>query len=428
MLEIDKLEASERQAAKDGEAADIVEELRAELVEPEGGSADDVDTEEDPPAEDTDSEPEPAGDTADEAELATESLRHIHMSRLAMEDMQYVKDLGGAALSALGGGLSYLGRLGIQYGPIVLKRAYKGVSYAVGRIAKMTYMSFLALSKYIERRQMAIDRLETEISKCREGLTLLVESDRKMPERSFDKDKLVAALAIGDRVDFTSNIDIVKTMLQEVVLSTERDLLSEIHAVERLSKEFNPKTFRPDSELVTIRPPRAFTVKLASTVGDTEYVHYRYKHMMPGNRLIEWRMPKLKSGTTDIHGVVLDVQIRVSEVSPKEPPKFMTMDELSSFLDKLEGLCSLCREQQKLYTMVKARKSALRGSLRLYFNKLFLSNDPVSIGNSMLDIVYMRSALVDKVYLVGLMDVHDAVTRILSDSVDVVKHHLRNYQ
>lgn len=433
MLNVEKLAEDEAVAAGRDDSENLVEGLRAELTaQPEDDPDADTDTDSDPPADEPpeDGESEP-GDVPVEGEelLAEEAMAMVRVDRITMEDATAVKELAGSALTALGAGLSYLGHLGLRYGPTVLRGAYKGVLYAAGRLAKLTYLSFVTIDRFVERQSLATTKLRREIESYREAISLLRESGKQIRDAEFADDTLIAALATGGTVDWAGGVKTTQDLMQGVVLHSAKALLTEIGSIGRLIREYNPKTYQPDTEAVMVRPPKGLTERSEVTVNeDLAYLVFKYPTLLPGNRVVEWRMPKTIKGATDVQDISYGVGVRTDAPSVDKAPKYMSVDALSGFLDSLESLCDSLDEQQKLYKLIKDRKSALRVGFKLYFNQLFLSAKPVHIGQSMLDVVYMRSVMVDRVYLVGMMDMHDMVSRIVRDNLHVVKRHIRNYE
>lgn len=435
MLESRKLLEADAAEADDDVGESTVRALRAELPDPDEQTDEDVDKdaevsegepdEETDPDDSSDTEDDPASDGG--VAVAAESMRRVRLTRLANEDFsETVGNLGRKSLSALGAGLGYLAHLGITYGPTVLRHAYKGVVFAATRLAKMMYLGFTALSRHLERQAMSLNTLEKDIQSYRRAIQMLQESDRIIQPGEFSDERLVTSLSINGKLDWMDGLAVTHQVLQSVMVATSKSVIAEIASLKRQMQEYNPKTYSPDSESLMIRPPRGMTERHSVTVGDAEYESYRYPQVLPGDRVIEWRMPVVRDSATDVQRITLGVIVRTDGQS-NENPEYMSLDGLSKYLDQIEQLCSLMREQQKLYTLIKERKSALRGGLRLYLNQVFMSDTPIHVGSSMLDVTYMRAVLIDRVYLLGMMDLQDSISRIMRDSLYVVKRHVEHH-
>jgi hypothetical protein len=148
---------------------------------------------------------------------------------------------------------------------------------------------------------------------------------------------------------------------------------------------------------------------------------YSYKEMLPGNIKFVSILPNDRAHTvTDLeHGYKdskMYLEFEDDHVTIEEM-RYPSREVLAKMLNTLEHLCDLCIQHQRVYENVESKRKSLRGGMRNYFHKLISSEDKISVEDSMIEYVYLKSSFVDRVYLAGMIDIHDYCGTVLTHCV-----------
>lgn len=438
MLEVDKLlEAKQAANASVANQAPL-EELKDNQSKPEESEETDIDIQTtDTEADNTDESSEE--DQQDETDL---NAGMEHMANLSydvsVESWDDVRHYGGQALSGLGAVASYLANLGIHYTPIIASKLYKGVSAVMSMLIKNLFKSIYVITKYLERRANSISNLKSSIAGLKSSIEQIKSQEEtpNLKEFKYSNEDVINKLKIADSVDFTANMEVLHKFLNDTIVVLDKRIHNEIASVRHIMNLATSGSENVPSSLMNI-PAITGSMEVGSVEGyevDPELNEVsHYKEVLPGDVVFLAILPKEISNEMEqiskaynsskmMFGINSKSFIKVSAVD------HMTVEALSSFVDSLDKLCNLCEEHQKIYQSIKQLKLTLRFSFRDYLKMMIASSVKVSIKDSLVNYVYLKTMFVDKVYLIGAMDIHDYTARAISTGISLARDHVKRLQ
>lgn len=470
-LAIDKLRDAELAANKSGEDAILYDNLKkdkdakdqAAAADSGGGDdfsgtgADDVsdgstddDPVEDPPEDDTpDDDPEPEEeepkdddkDKPDPKDDPKAEKPDKDAEEPAQEEYRYFTYASEDFSSAVSSSASYfkaavvaLGVLGITYGPGIARHVYKGVTYAFSKLAKLLYVSTSSLTKYMTRRINSFQNLKADIATLQKALALVGDKDEQvdLTDHAFTNQKVINALKIRDSVDVMANIGVLQKFVGTLINDLGKQISNDNAAIKHIISYSQMGLQKPAAVLLATKPfsPNLVKGSVAGYAADDQYVEsYKYNEPLPSDVVLLAMLPK--EGLTELAdfakayssaGIVLGVD--ATTFKHVVSIDYMTNDTLAGFLAELDKLCDICIAHQSLYEAIKRDKAVMRFSFKQYFERIAHSTEKVSLKDSLVECVYLRTMYIDKVYLVAAMDVHDYSARIINYGLSYVRDNL----
>lgn len=456
-LEIDKLHDREVEANRTGEfdilynnlqQQQTVKEAQAEEPieesESDGGDAESNDAEGEPnegsPESSDNAESQPK-DEPDENAVAQEQFRNMHYS-VATEDFDTVKEYAGKAAGAIGtaaeyawSGAKYLTQLGLVYGPGIAKHLYKGVSYIFGKLAKLLIVSIVGVTKYMERRSKSLVSIKSDIAKLRQTIQLLrdQEADKNLSDVKYTNVKIINQLKISDKLNLVNNLDALEHFLQLSIRTIDQRIKDETGSIRHLTANAISGLLKSPTNLMHVKPINTELTKGTVTGYEPQsefVVPYHYSKLLPGDAVFIAYMPKedmedLEDVTKAYNDAMMFFGVDTKSFKSIESIDYMTLDDLSRFLDKLDSLTDVCISHQTLYENVKRMKSMLKFSFKNYFHRLATAKDKVSLKNSLIEYIYLKLMFIDKIYLVAAMDIHDYSAKVLLAGLALAKDNIK---
>lgn len=487
-LEIDKVHEAEQQGIQTSELSTLhqevkqsiksEEEIEAQKENPpdEGGfedpnssdetqegtqeenSEEEPDTSSDPDPEQTEDkeeqEPEEKEDPKEEPkkeekeEVSSESFRELQYEfeapseEVSLESLEAVKRAAGKTYHGVKYVVSSLGALGIAYGPKIASKAYKGVIYGFALLGKGLVISISSLTKYIERRTSAFDKLNKDIQIAKETLQLIDDKDAKEdteelssdsdePIIQFKDEKTINYLKIGESLDLSNNIERLNTFVSDYVEKISKAIHTENKVVNLAVERSNILRFPDPVEFLQYNFNLNGLGRYSHSDDDSLTELFRSKEVMPGDVVLIAKLPNRKiKRVLDLRQAYKesDIHLELNKESFKviEGVNYMTSQELSQFLDSLSKLCDLCISHQKYYEGIKKLKLKSRYSFKRYFDNLLDNKSKVGVEDSFIENMYMKNVFVDKVYIPAAMDIHDYAAKVISHGLSFAKSNLEH--
>lgn len=373
--------------------------------------------------EDDESEDE---DTTDEDEAKTvasiESLR-----ALSLEDFndarQFLLDVGDV--------IKTLASIGLHYGPRILSQAYKGVLYAISKLISGLFNGLLALQKHRQRLNESFDKSKANITALRQALEL-IETPADTAELTYSNQKVINSLKIGDQVDLVANLKVLNEFLMTTVKSISTGIDSDIGAIKQLIAYASSNTVKSPHDLMTQMPmTRLLESKVVEGFGEASELltSYGYPHRLPGDVELIAQLPN--SSIDNIDDIVkaynkasLFLGFNAQEFRPVDTLPYLNKEQLVMLLNSLEHLCDSGLQHIEFYNQIERHKKSLRYNFRLYVSGLLESSKRVSVSESLIDYVSLKSMFIDRVYLPGAVDMHDYVIKVVSNGLKYAKENV----
>lgn len=411
---------------------------------------------EDPPADDTEAKPEdppkeekpkqedPPKEEEDSS-AALEAIVNNHMvgiaALLGQERVVMEGEYVDRALSALGDGAIYLKDLGVEYGPIALKHVFKGVLYAMERIAKAMVEGARFLYKYIDTRMKSYKSFKERIK----GVQSLLESVKASKEKEtaenqeskapmlFENEAVLRSLSISGNTDFLANVQVTEAFMKDYFgdlgKKVQTNIRTTFHLIDSVMKAHvsNPEQYMYDD--VTFKGLTSKTIgeyKVESEYCDSLV----YQKVLPGDVAFMAFVPKkglrdsrqvkdAYSNSKMFLGFVGDME---SEV---KPAPIATLEQVEQYLNVLNEICDVGLSHAVLFGTIQKQRKSLEQTLESYFNFLTSSKEKISIRDSLVEYVSLKSAFLDRTYITGAVAIQDFVVRILTHSLSYCKDSIR---
>lgn len=436
-LEIEKLEEKRKASYLNGEAGVLYDSIKTDQ-ETEKKKEEEQGSEETPVSDDsatTDEEPTPEETPSGEDIPAIEEIRTLTYDPLPQGQDGSIA-MENAFTTQVTDGAKSLMALGVEYAPKLLSGLYKGVVYVASKLTKLLLVSAVTVGKYIERRTNSFGNLKKQIQEYRKALELVKSDpseDQDEEQAPYTNVKVINSLKIRDSVDFTANIKVLKGFTTSAIHGIDRQITTDIAAIKHLIAMAESGSIKIPQSILDVKPfGNGFQKGTLPgyPAGDDFTETYKYNEVLPSNVVLMATLPKTDlSNIEDISKAynASSLSLGFDSASFKEVSSvnYMTADGLAEFLDSLEELCDACIAHQALYDKVAKTKHQLKFTFKSYVTSLASSSSKVSLKNSLIEYVYLKSVFLDKVYLVGAMDIHDYSSKVMSYGLSFVKDNLK---
>jgi hypothetical protein len=380
-------------------------------------------------------EPTPEGETLpedDELSTGTEELRNVTFSLESFNEGPGSRNLIGVVTGTLTGALTAITILGLTYGPDIVKALYKGVIYVFGKLARLLYVGTKTLAKYIERRVNAFSSLKKSIESLEKSLEIVGKNGDLTGQQFTDK-RVINSLKIGLNADFTANTKQLTTFLNGTILGIGRQVKNDIQAISYLIAASQSKLIKPPIDLFVVKPflngmkqddLAGYENDELSTVG------YKCLEALPSDVVLMAFLPR-----QDLDGIEqlvkayneskLFLGMDLQNFKSVSSVDYMTPEQLKLFLKELKNLCDACITHERFYTDIMVSKKQLKFGFKNYLTRLVGSDRKVTVKESLVEYVFLKAMFIDKVYLVGSMDVHDYCAKIINYGISFAEAHVK---
>lgn len=419
-LEIEKLHEQEL-AANKGSEFDVLYDQTQKNIAADQETNEKNDSTDEPPAGGDD---EALGEEEATPSEEAPALEEIRSLTYASEDFAtFTHDFKETSM--------LLGTLGITFSLAIISNLFKGVVYVFCKIARLVYVSTWALKKYLERREGSFEGIKASVADLRKTLDAVKESGdaSDLSEQKYTQTKIINTLKIGNSVAFSENVEVLRRFVGDTVQRLSAQIEHETSAVQHIvSASARDATTLP-AKLMNID---AHGVGLTAGVVEgyapaSEYVQaYHSAHVLPSDVVLIAAFPRddledFDAITKAYNDSSMVLGFNMASFTEVETVDYMTIDDLSGFLDKLDQLCDVCIAHEAVYTKIKNNRLVLKNSLKNFFHGLRNKTHKVSLKNSFVEYVYLKTMFVDKVYLMSMIDLHDYATKVLTAGTRMAK-------
>lgn len=408
-LEVDKLHDRELAARKSGEYDVQYNELK------ENNKAKEETKEE----EGTEEVPE--GETDVQETDALESIK----------ELAYSPETFSSVIYSLADMTTTLGVLGIQYGSSIARHVFKGVVYLFTKVARLLYTSTVMLNKYLERRSGAFNNVKKSIGQLRSSLKEIKENN-DISDQKFTIQQTINMLKVGDRVNFTDNINQLTSVIESTIKAVTSQIINETAAINHIMSAGKTGFGKLPTDVMKIRPDQLGLTEgaIQGYQPASEYViPYRNRFNLPGDVALIGMFPnsdmdELLDITKGYNDSALILGFDTTSFIETEAVDYMNSEDLGTFLDSLEKLCDTCIAHEAMYEKIKHSKLYIKSYFKNYFTALVHKDKKVSVKDSFMEQIYLKSMFIDKVYLSFMINFHDYASRVLVAGTRYVKENI----
>lgn len=343
-----------------------------------------------------------------------------------------VKAVGSLAVD----GLKYLGHIGVEYGPGIIRNVFKGVIYVMDRIVKLLFVSLTGLKTFIRRSTNTFTGFKEDIAKLKETIEKLevkeVTEGEEGVSNKFTKQNIINHLKISDSVDLVNNIKALNIYLNKVVNDLDKVIQDELLSLKHMLSINNNSMSKVSTDLMKFKPNTSILKKIdikGYEIPSDSMTSYASGVTLPGDVMLIAHLPadNLEGAEAIAEAYNLSsmfLGINSSSFKTIESIDYMSKEQLVSLLDGLNAMCDICLSHKKIYENIMSAKLHLRYNFKNYFNSILISGDRISLKNSMLEMIYLKSHFIDKVYVAAAMDIHDYAIKVMNSSLTYVKKNI----
>lgn len=430
-------EVSPEETPVEGEETPSEEEPKPETEEP---IEEEPSTEKETEEEVKEEEPKELEEVKDEGEdatsVATETFRSIQFEELALEANGFFSSLSSGVKTVL----ASLGTLGLNFGSSIINKVYKGVLYTMGKISDVLRNGVRTLVFFTDHWAYALNKQKEDISGLRDVIEQLKakepdDNSEQGIKPQFTKERVINTLKIGDSVDFNANVSVLNTFIESVIKNISAKVDADISAIKHIIAYADSGTTSLPMKLLVNSSinPDFTTGHLEGYSKPSELLETsHYKDTLPGDIVFIMHLPSAEvTGLDQLRQASFTAKMFLGFYTENfkniDSIDYMTLDELSVFLDTLEQLCDTCLAHKTYYDNILKIKQNLKLSYRNYFSNLINSKDKVTAKDSLIEFVYIKSVFVDKVYITAMIALHNYTLRVITNGITLAKETVKEY-
>lgn len=449
-LEVDKLIDAEKQANKTGEFDVLYNNIKNDQKQDNESEVTDLSPEEptdsekvntdtesitDESSKDTESsidETKKPDDAEKDLEIAKEAIQQISIEGWFQDTINIGSSVFRMTADVVAV-LKNLALIGLEYTPKAIN-AFKNVLLLIGKILKHTFDSLELLAKYIKRRYNSYDKLKEDISDIRRIISDLAGETADITDMKYGNVKIINSLKIGQSVDLSNNMAILNKFVKDIVSHISMQVDKDLSATKHIMAYSSSGITKVPMKVMTDNIFTGFLTKKSVEnyqPNSQTVISYIYENTLPGDISFISHLPYNNiEELTDLSEAYSQSKMflgfNIEHFKQVETIDYMTIDDLNKFLDRLDELCDICKQQQSLYENITKKKRELLKSFKWFFNGILTTETKVSLKDSFLDYVYLKTAFIDKVYIVAAMDIHDYSIRVITNGLIYAKENVIN--
>lgn len=383
-------------------------------------------------------EPEEVKDEeTDATSVAAESFRSIEFEELALEANGFISSLSSSVKVVL----ASLGTMGLNFGSSIINKVYKGVLYTMGKIASISRNGLRTLVFFSDHWSYALDKQKEDISGLRDVIEqvkskTIEESDNGQGIKpQFTKERVINVLKIGDNVDFNANVSVLNIFIESVIKYISAKVEQDISAIKHIIAYADSGTTSVPMKLL-VNPSISADFISGPLEGYSETNELlqtsHYKETLPGDIAFIMHLPSPELTSLDdfrqaCFSSKMFLGFNTQNFKNIDSIDYMTLDELSAFLDSLEQLTDTCIAHKTYYENILKIKQNLKISYKNYFTNLIGSKDKVTAKDSLIEYVYIKSVFVDKVYITAMLAIHNYALKVITNGITLAKETVKEY-
>ena len=455
-LEVEKLLEAQK-AANQGNEFDLTyqdkvndEKAKEEPIEEEIGETDGgiSDSEENASEDDSDASEDTESDTQPETDQKTaqEEIKNVYDLTISQEDITSdnvidgVKKVAGVTFSIAGKAVElsidvarHLSHLGVTYGPGILANVKKGLLFLMAKISKFLFTSITSIDRYITTYRNSSKKLSEKVISFKKSLES-ISTESELSNQYTDQ-RVINTLKIGISTDTLNNLKVLEKFLSGVIGQLHEQIQDEVHITKIIIAQYSQGNNNAPLELIK-KTKLKLNLKQGTVKGyetnNQNIIPYYYGEVLPGDLNFIAHLPNTEISDLDdlksaYHNAKIMFGVNVDSFKTVEAIDYMTKEQLTDLANTLDNLVKICQSHEKVYESIKKEKLKLRFSFKLFFQHLMTSKEKVSVKDSLLEYIELKSLITDKVYLTAAMDVHDYTSKVINSVLTFANKNLKQF-
>lgn len=434
---------------KSSEEDDASKEEKAPPEKDKGEDKEEKDQKEEP-EEDKEEIPEETDEKP-----AKECMRDLWLNKISLEDYgpsssnektKYiagqvwngVKYVAGHAIDLGLKAGAILVELGIRHGPTVINKLYHGVLFVFTKLAKLVLVSSDRISRFRYRSKNSYEDLNEKIANAKRVLELHPEDREGDSEGTyyFTNQKTINDLKVGSDTDVLKNVRAFTSFIKNAVIELDKCISEEIAKTKHMAHLTSETSAVTTSSSFYVKVPDKFIVKgqIDGYGIEADYLEsYVSKETLCGDIRIIAHLPKREIATLDVarksynHSKMFLGMDAISFKEVQEIP-YLDREQTAALLEEISILCGICLQHQQMYEKLSREKDTFKLLLRNYFNSLVESDEKVSLKNTSLELMYLKTMFVDKVYVPMAMDIHELCIKVINSSLTLCNESMKGWK
>lgn len=410
---------TEELPADDAEAKDK-DKKKSEDEEP--APDDNAESKDDKPADTTETTPSEESRRLNQLTFSNESLD---------DAWEFASNQSRKVAEMLGSSVMYLGHFGIKAGMWILGKMYKGLLILISKTAKLLYEGSIELAKYLDRKVYSFEAYKKDLLELKKSVELVQKNATPLDpsDELFRNRKVIDGLKIADSVDFAANVAVLSQFVKSEMSALGKAISKDNALTQRIMESPFGKE-RDNARAILTVPALGNGFHEGFIQGyENDFQFNDTFHsdtVLPSDARLLVVLPKRGLKTYpqvaeayNKSAIFLGLDIRSYEEVTEVP--YLTAEKILLLIGSLIELCDICLAHEVLFRQILKDKEGMASVFRVYFNRLVNSEDKVSIEDSMVECIHLKSMFSDKVYLSGAMDLHDFSRKILSFGLTFLK-------
>lgn len=385
------------------------------------------------PDEETEEKPELTEIDGKQTTVSNESARcgnDYSPSTEAFDAGESIRSAGTFFANAVSGLVVMLRDLGIAYGPGILKFIRVSVVLLLTSALRLLAKSIIRISDVVQRMRVSMANQIRNIGKLKSKTEVLVRQNSKLsPEnKQVSNSSLAEWASFNGIVDFDNAVENMLKFVNDVTDFATNRVTYEIGSIERMFALISRGQTIDISEFAKSRDAiSGFKAQTVSgyDIDDTLLTTYVYPDSLPNRAFLTVSIPKQNLSYDRDVGFLETMKKAYSKssmfigVNPNFRLKtgstvnYMEAAKLSAFISKLDQLAKQTELSLSFYDTTKAKLSGLKGGYKTYLQWLIADERQRSVQESYAEMIAAKQGFISRVYLPGMMDVHEYVAAFL---------------
>lgn len=344
-------------------------------------------------------------------------------------------------------GLSYVANslksIGIDDVARYLGNFYRGVLYVYSKVSDGLASSIYFLDKVIESHKTSLSSIEDKIDKTIKNLDKLIEADivNLKEDSKYSNVKNINVLKLNNNdTDFnasnTALLNFINKGMRSLSSKTKEDIETVNHVMNlnrtgSVNNSGVPLSIL-DVNLNSVEVFKEGVVKGFETNSDKLTSYYSVTALPSNVRMIAHLprsgMESLSDYAEAYNKGSMFLAVQTEGFRSIEEVDYMDSKELGTYLLGLKALAEILKSQSNFYEDLRDLKVKNRSLYKNYFQLLGSKKKKVRLRNSMVEIIYLRNMLTDKVYVPAVVDLHQFVLKYLDAGVSFAKMNLLAFE
>ena len=340
----------------------------------------------------------------------------------------------------------YLTVIGVDLAHMAAPHIYRGVVYGFSKLGQGIAISVTAVSNYIERRVKSFNRLKSSIDSAIKTLDLIDNdvNEKPTPDPSdanaglgvYNSRNVIASIKIGQSLDIARNTQVMSVFLTRVINEINEGVKQDNEVISRLVAAAGQSAHVKKEMVLDVTIP-FHELKEGAVPGyedhsDNPHIQaYHAAQVLPGDAVLIGIFPKKGLASVDEYKKAYNdsqmfLGVYTGSIRPVDSMPYVDSAKLRTILVQLSALCDVAISHQQFYENIKSQKLKMRYAYKNYFQTLARSKTKVTLADSFVELVRMRNAFTDKVYIPAAIDIHDHTARYIDAVLRYVAKNIKS--